>query len=591
MSAAPAQAAASAALGPAPRIRDAEMSVDFLCRKYEVLSEQLRAEERRRGEAEGRGRRLRHELGLSEEALQRRRAEHATELSQSESAVAALRASASAAVQRAAWQAERVREEQVSAERLEDACARLVEESRAEAAKCDSALARAADQDREGFHQECENAEAARRLRRVEAERRATLEDARIAQQRLLLATHERQSWDADLDASKAAARALLQDAERLALQLPGRRRQLEELGARLEALTEAAHAVRMDTARKEGDLAALHEDERLWRARCGTVHQELAAQRHSTAVEDAQLRGEVEAVSARIAELESCEHSRADEAAELNACRYGGEQTEAALAAARRATAQAQTTSQLLGSQLGELSADEQRNAASASGLRKARHVENLAFDDVKGELQGTFRRREVLVEELTAQLRARDALAVQLRTLRPEISEADGHCSILEGQLARQASELESELVQQRRAQQEFAAAAETIRNLRRREAHLRAELDDAVLGAVGVREPRSSLAATPTTAPAATPGLAASRGGCGAIGWDWSSAPPLPTPGQAEPLALPAPAAMPPAAAPAAAAPLSSPVPQPRPRGCGRSLEGAVAGGDHDLPALRC
>lgn len=117
-------------------------------------------------------------------------------------------------------------------------------------------------------------------------------------------------------------------------------------------------------------------------------------------------------------------------------------------------------------------------------SGLRRTRHAEDLAFEDVQTELQAAYHRREALTEDLARSVKARDALIVQLRRVRPEMSEADERCTVLESRLAQGARELEEELVQQRHTQQELSAAAETLRELQYQEARLEAKAHAAAL-----------------------------------------------------------------------------------------------------------
>merc|ERR1712217_458809 len=115
-----------------------------------------------------------------------------------------------------------------------------------------------------------------------------------------------------------------------------------------------------------------------------------------------------------------------------------------------------------------------------------------DLAFEDVQTELQAAYHRREALTEDLARSVKARDALIVQLRRVRPEMSEADERCTVLESRLAQGARELEDELVQQRHMQQELSAASETLRDLQHQEARLEAKAHAAAVIPFSTRSP---------------------------------------------------------------------------------------------------
>lgn len=458
-----------------PRIRDAEMSVDFLCRKFEALSGQLQLEEARRQELQRRSTVLNSETEAAEAAIAKRRGMLAAEVSTSESSLAALRSCANNAMQRAALQAEKVREEQAAGARFEDLCARLVDECRIEAARGDGTIARLTIEDREAVQEECEHAEASRVLRRTVADVRSVSEDLRIAQQRLLLVQSERRSFEMELQVTRRANQACSQRLGMLSAQLPERRQQLQDHEARIGALAEVREKFRRESYHKEQRLQAVRNQGRAARARYASIQEELAA-----------LQGEVGPVGTLARELQAAKAQHGLRKQEVLAHEAAFGELGVALAAARRAVGGAHQASAALGNQVQELTAQEQRYAAIACGLRKARHAEDLAFEDVHGELQSAFRRGDSLAEEISAHARARDVAATQLRRLRPEIEEADERCSVLEGHLAQRAHDLESELMRQRRSQQELATASEALRALRRREAYLRLQFEESTAGA---------------------------------------------------------------------------------------------------------
>ena len=148
----------------------------------------------------------------------------------------------------------------------------------------------------------------------------------------------------------------------------------------------------------------------------------------------------------------------------------------------AKGAAAQARRDSEALARRVAELDREEQHHGVNVGSLKKLRHVEDVAFGDVQAELQAAFRKREVLSEDAAAHSRARDALAEQLRHLRPELAEANERFRVLEAHLAERSRDLEEELAAQRQAQRELQDADAALRYQRRRAA----EQGEADLGA---------------------------------------------------------------------------------------------------------
>lgn len=467
---------------PVPRLCDAEKSVESLCRKFEDLSAQLRRKEALREHVERETMIKKESVEAVQATISRRRLELEEDLSACESSVAAIRASALGAVQQATWQSERVREEQVSAERLEEVCVRLGEECRAESLLCDAAQARISEQERQSVQKECENAETVRNFRHVEADKRSAFEDLGIFQQRLLLARNELQSYTADIEETRIECLAHSEETEHLNLLRPSKKRQLAEHEARIEAVREARGAVRSETNRKEAALAKYKMETQSAQSSLSSLMQDFSNEQREVEMVDCQIRRESEFVSVALSEIAAMEELREKFASDLKTHCTNAEETELGIQIAAKAKTQFQQSGNLIQRQLADLSADEQRLVATSNGLNKARHAEDLAFEDVQTELQMAFRRREELADELITHTRVRDSLAEQLKGLRPEIGQADARCTFLEGQLARRACELENELAQQRRTQQEIGAVASAARNFGRKEARLRAELGSA-------------------------------------------------------------------------------------------------------------
>jgi len=462
----------------AAQIRNAEMSVEYLCRRFETFSDQLRQQEVARQAAERRGMQLEAEVESAEEAVTKRGSAIAAELSDNDSSIAALRASASGVTRRAAFEAEKAREELASESALEQKCASMTEICRTEAVRCEQAVAHLATHDREVVHERAVQSEVTRKLRIRQADMRVSLEDLRIAQQRSLLVRNEFQTLEAGLEAVGRLSQETAQESEAHRLQLSDRRRQLNEHQARLEALVASVEASHSENVRREHCIRAVQSEEVGCQDQLATLQQEMHAVQHELETRSKELQVEVEVAATLAQELMSAERRRAADASELAAHLRGIAEVEATLDTLRQSANQVFQSKEAVVRQLDQLTAEEQRNTTTAIAVRRTRHAEDLAFSDVQSELQIAFRRREALAEELALGARTRDQLLAQLRDLRPEVAEMDDNCRYLEDQLARRARDVEEELVQQRLCQQELVSSSEAAYELERQEARLEAE-----------------------------------------------------------------------------------------------------------------
>eukprot|EP00411_Alexandrium_monilatum_P027228 CAMPEP_0175373988 /NCGR_PEP_ID=MMETSP0095-20121207/23016_1 /TAXON_ID=311494 /ORGANISM="Alexandrium monilatum, Strain CCMP3105" /LENGTH=341 /DNA_ID=CAMNT_0016672203 /DNA_START=9 /DNA_END=1031 /DNA_ORIENTATION=+ len=284
---APAAAASTPAGFPPERgggaIRDAEASVDFLCRKFQELSEQVRREEFAREASERHAAWLTAELRSAEESAsasssRQRRCAQAPRPPAAGPSLAALRASAGQASQRAAHQDERVREEEACGAEMEQLCTKLLEECRLEAARCDCMAHQLAAQDCGYMQEQCAQNEVGRRLRQTEADTRVSREDLRVAQQRALLIRSEHHSLEADLEAACRSCRSSWHEAETHGRQMSERRRQLHEVESRLEEFVQVAEAARAESLRVDKHLATFRDEDRSSHARLAALELELQA-------------------------------------------------------------------------------------------------------------------------------------------------------------------------------------------------------------------------------------------------------------------------------------------------------------------------
>lgn len=513
------------------QIRDAEMSVEYLCRRFEAFSDQLRQQEQARENAERRGKHLAAEVESAEAAVTKRSSALAAELSENDSSLAVLRASASGVSKRVAFEAEKAREEHASENALEQQCATMSEICRAEASRCEQAVAQLAVHDREVVHERAAQGEASRKLRQRQADMRVSMEDLRIAQQRSLLVRNEFQTLEAGLEAVGRLSQEAAQESEAHRLQLLDRRRQLNEHQTRLEALVASVEASHSENLRQEQCLRTVQDEEAGCQNQIASLHQEMHAAQHELETRSKELQAEAEVAATLAQELMSTERRRAVDAQELTAHLRGIAEVEATLDTLRQNVSQVHTSKDTTVRQLDQLTAEDQHHSSAASAVRRTRHTEDLAFSDVQSELQIAFRRREQLGEELALGARTRDQLLAQLRDLRPEVAEMDDSCRYLEDQLAKRAREVEEELVQQRSCQQELVTFSEAAHELEQQEARLEAEFtgrpsDRSPRGPPEFSSSQSSHRLGPGPGSIGTPGRYTGGAGTGA----WRQSPPL-------------------------------------------------------------
>jgi len=459
-------------------IRDAEMSVDFLCHKFEALSEQLRREENAREAEDQRCRLLTSEVESAEEAIAKNRNSIALELSAKDSVLAGLRASATGTGQRVATQATRVNEEQAMERRLGELCGRLAAECKEEASMADSSQARIASHDREIMQEQRDRGELGRKMRSAQADTRVVQEDLLVAQQRGLLVQGQQQALQRSFSTTSRSYQEYGQACEAASRSLHDKHLQAADHEQRIKALRAALEAARSDNTRREQRLACTQEEEMASQAQFGALRQEHGASQLEAQTRSSDLQLEMEAVSAMQDQLQKALAKKAVDLEEIKLQRVMRDKLEGL----RTGAEEARRIKAGLTQQLSDALAEEQREVSSASGLRHLRYQEDMASEDVQTELQVALKKHEALTETLSLQSQGRDAVSVKLRRLQPEFVEAENRCHFLEDQLAQRSRQLEAELVEQRTAQQEALAVSDAVYELQRHEVAVESDLRGA-------------------------------------------------------------------------------------------------------------
>lgn len=472
------------ASAPGSQIRDAEMSVEYLCRKFEALTDQLCREESAREVVERHGAKLFAEVASAEAAIAQRSSTLTAELIDKDASLLALRASAQEADRRVALESAKAREEQASEIRLEQECAQFSEQCRSEAVQCEQISSRVTTQDREVMQERCEHSEVGRRLRQIQADTRVVLEDLRIAQQRSLLMRSELHTLEANFDAKSRAHEQAACEADAHVKQLEECRRQLGDSEARVEAMSTSLDKSRLENMAQDRRLSLLHEEESAAQSQQALLRQDLQAIQQDGRKFSLELHTELEASSAAVQELRLVEQRRAHDAHEASSYRRSLAETEACLESVRKSISDRRVVRETVAGQLAGLTAEEEGHTAASSELRRTRHMEDMAFDDAQSELQIAFKRRESLSEDLALKARSREEIVGKLRWLRPEAAEAEERCRDLEQQLAQRAHDVEEEIMQQRHYQQEVVAVSDAVIQAQKEEARLEAELHHATI-----------------------------------------------------------------------------------------------------------
>jgi len=475
---------------PDAQIRDAEMSVEFLCQKFETLSEQLRREEGAREEAERRGAHLASEVRSAEAAATKRSDSLASEIGGNDACLVALRTSAIATSSRASLEAEQAREERNSEAHLEKQCAMFSDRCKSESSRCESMLARLTSQNSEVVPERCDHEKVGRHLRQAQADTRVVLEDLRIAQMRALLVQGELQTLEANVDNMSRMREDTMRGADACAQRLHEKCRYLNEREAHLQSLVASRGAMCSEATMQERHMVLLQDEARTGHQRLNMLQHELQASQQEVQTCSKRLHVEFEATNALTQELKSVERQRVHDVQEVAVHRRSLSEAEVVLDAARKNFGERRVAKDAAVSWLGQLTAEEEGHTAAASELRRARHAEDIIFDDIQSELQIAFRRRESLGEDLALRACAREQLLTKLRCLRPEVAEAEERCRHVQEQLAHRARDLEAEIVQQRRYRQEMSVVSDSIYEAQRQEAHLEAQLHHSLIFPLGNR-----------------------------------------------------------------------------------------------------
>merc|ERR1711956_26571 len=136
--------------------------------------------------------------------------------------------------------------------------------------------------------------------------------------------------------------------------------------------------------------------------------------------------------------------------------------ETEATIQRVQQDSSQLRADIANLSQKLEALAAESQRSAAAVAEACRARRSDDLAFEAVQAELQAAFRHREALFDEFASHTQARHRVAALVREQQPLASVAAKHAMELEANLAQSSRQLQEELAEQCRLQQQLTAAA---------------------------------------------------------------------------------------------------------------------------------
>lgn len=469
-----------------PRACDAEASVEFLCRKFELLSRQLRHEEGAREAAEHRAWALLDDVeGAEEFAAQRRSADEAAE--------ARRRCMDGCELQEAAAQGER-------------RCSHLAAEFRASASEGQRAQARLLDAADEVAQERHNQGELSRRLSAARAERCVQVEDLRVAEQRALLCLREHEVGESGLAAALASLRGhALPKSELLAQKLRERRGEARDGAGRAEALAEAIGTARGEAQRQSRAAAAADGEERALEASLAQARAAVSEAAAAAQAAGEELRRTRQAAGELGGALRASSSARACFAEAVVLRGAEAPEAEARATELQRNAEQVRRSKVALSQHVGDLALEERHHVAAAATLQRSLRAEAAARQEVEEEAQAASAHRDSLAADLTGHTRARTALLEQLRRLRPEIQGANDRCRHIEERYSRCSWELEEELAVQRLSHQEAYAAEADWRRL---QDYVASRSPPHSCSPRSPRSPRSARSRPPAFAPLAAP-----------------------------------------------------------------------------------
>ena len=370
-------------------VRDAELSVEDLCRKFEALSEKLRREQLARETAERRSTRLLTEVETAEDALKKQSGNFAMELSVNDSSLVVLRASACCAEQRLAAQEWRAQEEHALRTKFEQRCSVLSAELREESASRDDAHARAAVDGHDALQERCEFADIARRLRQVQGDTRVFLEDLRIAQQRAVLVGNELNAFEVSIDAAGRSFQTFAAESSGNTLQLQEKQRQLREHEAHRASTLSTVESIRADNLQRERHLHSVQEESQSRVAQLASLQQSAMSMQLDSQVQGAQLQSEADTLKRVSEDLRLTDMQRIACTTETTAEWQSLGSAVATVENVRANAQKVQVARDALVRHLDELTTEEHRNATVTSDLRRSSRMDDQTLQEVQSELQ----------------------------------------------------------------------------------------------------------------------------------------------------------------------------------------------------------
>ncbi|CAJ1352177.1 unnamed protein product, partial [Effrenium voratum] len=242
---------------------------------------------------------------------------------------------------------------------------------------------------------------------------------------------------------------------------LGDRKQDILEADAQIQGVRESIKEIQEERLRSARGTAKAEEDCKRLEDRMRMLQQEICAAKDASERCLVETKAQAQASETLRGSLLAMEMQRVAFTGEVETARRRIAEVEAAIVECKDHSIQAFKEKDNLLMRVKEQKAEEQQLGAYCGALRRARHAEELAMEDLQTELQMAFRRREALMEDIAVSNKAITACSTQLHQLRPEIEEADQRSGRLEMSLAQKSKDLEDELWRERTLRQDLKLA----------------------------------------------------------------------------------------------------------------------------------
>eukprot|EP00929_Paragymnodinium_shiwhaense_P106288 TRINITY_DN7154_c1_g1_i1.p1 TRINITY_DN7154_c1_g1~~TRINITY_DN7154_c1_g1_i1.p1 ORF type:complete len:593 (-),score=201.07 TRINITY_DN7154_c1_g1_i1:126-1904(-) len=511
--------------GGLQQFRDAEMSVDYLCQRLELLGQQLWHEERARAAAEELGAQLAAEVHSAEEQLAATVEQQSERLPPSHRGV------------RESVPTVEVEKARASTSRLERICAHLCEECQTEALRIERVQAGNASSSRLLLQEGKEAALLSEQLQGTRSELQATIQELQLAKENGERAGRERTAIENDVQACNLELKTYEQRCEVSRHEFSAQTRQLQEYESRYQALTNNVERARSDIVGQSRRLTAMQQQGSVVEADLSAISAELSKAKAEAALFEAEQQAEAQVAKSLVEEVAAAVAARRQEDEALARRKQAAADVEASLHRLRRSLHEADSSRRRGLEHVKSMEVQEKQHAASMTRLEQLLRQEEEDLAEVRSELRLSQDRHSLFAEEQHQQRSAGDALQARLRTLRSEVEDATADCRDLEEKLILKKADVEEEMWRQRQCRQEVLEAEGTLSKMKLHEATMEAEMRraSAAHAVASLRSP----AATPTAEPTA-------REAPPQDAYGWRNARPLASPdGLGRALQLPEPA----------------------------------------------